>query len=190
MGDIIILAVIILSMCLGARKGFLRSLAGVLSTVISFALTAVLFKPIGKILKNSPVRGVVFKKISGLLENSNDASSKLFSAVQKDGVESIVELAINLISFIAVIITVKIVLAIIFRAVKITAKLPMVKQADSLLGGAFGFLGGILICYIIIGLAEISAQSGALGWLSKAFEKSFLSAFFYRTDFLLNIFRG
>lgn len=189
MGDIIILAIIVLSIYFGFRKGFLRSLTGALSTVISFALTIVLFKPIGNILSNSPVRESVFNKISGLLETSDNTTIKLFSAVQKDGVEAVTELAINLISFIVVIIAVKIVLAIVLRAVKITAKLPLVKQVNSLLGGLFGLLGGILLCYIVIGLAEISAHSGILGWLSKTFENSYLSAFFYRTDFLLNIFR-
>ncbi len=188
-GDIIILAIIILSAYMGFKRGFLRSLTGALSTVISFALTLVLFKPIGNILNNSPVRESVFNKINGLIEGSDNTAIKLFSAVQNDGVEAVTEIAINLISFIVVIIIVKLLLAIIMRAVKLTSKLPLIKQANSLLGGIFGLVGGVLICYIVISIAEISAQSGILGWLSKAFENSFLSAFFYRTDFLLNIFR-
>lgn len=189
-GDLIIIAIIVLSAYIGSKRGFLRSLTGILSTIISFALTIILFKPIGKILGNSPVRETVFEKISGLLENTDNTTLKLFSAVQKNGAEAATEIALNLISFIVVIVLVKLVLAIVLRAVKLTSKLPIIKQANSLLGGVFGLIGGVLICYIVISIAEISAQSGMFGWLSKAFENSFLSAFFYRTDFLLNIFKA
>lgn len=189
-GDLIIIAIVVLSAYIGSKRGFLRSLTGILSTIISFALTIILFKPVGKILGNSPVRETVFEKISGLLENTDNTTLKLFSAVQKNGAEAATEIALNLISFIVVIVLVKLVLAIVLRAVKLTSKLPIIKQANSLLGGVFGLIGGVLICYIVISIAEISAQSGMFGWLSEAFENSFLSAFFYRTDFLLNIFKA
>lgn len=189
-GDLIILAIIVLSTYMGFKRGFLRSLTGVLSTIISFALTIVLFKPIGKILNNSPVREAVFNKIESLLESSDNTTLKLLSAIEKNGVESVTEIALNLISFIVVIVVVKLLLAIVLRAIKFTSRLPIIKQANSLLGGLFGLVGGVLICYIVIAIAEISTQSGMFGWLSKAFENSFLSAFFYRTDFLLNIFKA
>ena len=138
MADIVLILVLFLFTLWGIKRGFISSLLGVASTIVSFLLTTLLYKPVARILFVSPVGDFAQSLIA--------TESELPEAVSLAGAKIIVDV----IAFLLVIILVKIVLSVFTKIGKLASKIPVVKQADKLLGGILGLVSGVVFSYIVI----------------------------------------
>ncbi len=181
MGDIIILLVIVLSSFIGMKRGLLKTLTGVLSTVMSVVLSMVFYRPVSKILESSPLMLVIEKKTEEFFLRGDASILSKVGELTKDKASALV---MDAISFILVIVLVKIILLFLIKAVRFTAKLPVIKELNALLGGVLGFVGGVIICYILIEVSDALSVGGILKELDGAFDKSILASFFYKIDII------
>ena len=69
--------------------------------------------------------------------------------------QTVLGVAINVLSFIAAFIVLYLALAIVVNLLRIIFKLPVLKQLDTLAGGAFGLISAALICYILMILVPL-----------------------------------
>ena len=65
MADLILIAVLAMFTLWGMRKGFISTLLGFASTIISFVLTSVLYKPVALVLYASPLGEIASIHIEG-----------------------------------------------------------------------------------------------------------------------------
>ena len=175
MADLILIAVLAVFALWGMRKGFISTLLGFASTIISFVLTSVLYKLVALVLYESPLgeiaRSVVEKSLA---ENVKGGELLAKTAATTSGAM----LIINAISFILIIILVKVLVSLLVSVGKIASKLPLIKQANSLLGGAIGLISGAFITYIVIGVLIALGDSGTWTIASESIRESSLASFF------------
>lgn len=166
--DIALIAVIAISTYLGVKRGFVRSLCNLLSFALSIIVAMLTYSTITNFVAASPV-GVF---ISGKLSESINSSAVDLSAFPEflrkpleSGSAEIVDivaqnltaLIIAVISVIITIVVVKFLLKLLFNALNVFAKLPVLKQCNGLLGCVFGFISGCFwACIIIIAITYLS----------------------------------
>ena len=175
MADLIIIVTLLIFTLLGMKKGFISTLLGFASTIISFVLTSVVYKPVAAILYASPLgeiaRSVVEKSLT---ENVKGGEFLAKTAA----VESGAMLIINALTFVLIIILVKVLVSLLVGVAKIASKIPLIKQANSLLGGAIGLISGAFITYIVIGVLITLGDSGTWTVAAESIRESSLASFF------------
>lgn len=175
MADLILILALLIFTLWGMKKGFISTLLGFASTIISFILTSVVYRPVAAILYASPLgeiaRSVVEKSLS-----ENVQGGELLAKTA--AVESGAMLIINAITFILIIILVKVLVSLLVSIAKIASKLPLIKQANSLLGGLIGLISGAFITYIVIGVLISVGDSGTWTVAAESIRESSLASFF------------
>lgn len=150
MADIILIVFIALYAYIGLKNGFIKSVVNFASTLLSFLLTSLLYRPVSLLLYNIGL-GSIAKEISlNLLEGKS--GENMPPALLDKTADAFSVVIVNIISFVLVIIVIKIALGIITKSLNLVAKLPIIRQANSLLGLLIGFITGLLISYIVIGI--------------------------------------
>lgn len=175
MADLILIAVLAIFTLWGMRKGFISTLLGFASTIISFVLTSVLYKPVALVLYASPLGEIARSVVEKSLAEKVKGGELLAKTA---AVESGAMLIINAIAFIMIIILVKLLVYLLVSIGKTASKLPLIKQANSLLGGAIGLISGAFITYIVIGVLVVLGDSGTWTVAAEGIRESSIASFF------------
>lgn len=184
MADIILVAIIAVFALRGAKRGFARSVVGMISTVLSIVVGTLLYRGVSGIIYSSVVGEAVRKGIESFLaENTSGAVSGLIN--MQGGLDVLTMLSVNAISFVVVIILSKIIVSFIAGAVNIASRLPLIKQANSLMGMAVGILSGCVFCYI--GAGVLSAMGANFPSLIKMIESSVIARLFYENNVITSV---
>ena len=188
MADIALVLIIALFMLWGSKRGLIRTLVGAASTLLSLILSMVLYRPVSQFLYSSSVGDSVRAYVNELLTKNAGGNAQLL--INDALVETASMIVMNVISFGAVIIIVKIAVTLLACVANITAKLPVLKQANSLLGMAAGALSGILVCYIMIGTIAALGGNEALSGAAQSIEKSYLAINLYKDNIVAEVLSG
>ena len=188
MADIALVLIIALFMLWGSKRGLIRTLVGAASTLLSLILSMVLYRPVSQFLYSSSVGDSVRAYVNELLVKNASGNAQLL--INDALVETASMVVMNVISFCAVIIIVKIAVTLLACVANITAKLPVLKQANSLLGMAAGALSGILVCYIMIGTIAALGGNEALSGAAQSIEKSYLAINLYEDNIVAEVLSG
>ncbi len=188
MADIILIAVLLIFIRVGAKRGLIKTLFGAISTLLSLLLTAFIYHPVSQILYKSKVGDYVREFLEKLFEEKIQRGINIM--MFDEAVETASILAINVLSFLVAVITIKLVLILISNALNITAKLPVIKQLNSILGMITGAAGGMLICYIIIGIIGVLNGEGNISIIQESIENSYLAIKMYENNFISNLLLG
>ena len=113
-------------------------------------------------LSKTPIANLDTSQITQLISNSKlpaPFNSALASNIQSAALSSqnlttvgdyfnstVAMVLTNILCFIIIFIVIRIIFSIIISATKYVVRLPVLKQTDTLLGGAFGFVRGALFC--------------------------------------------
>ena len=175
MADLVLIITLAIFTLWGMKKGFISTLLGFASTIISFVLTSVVYKPVALVLYASPL-GEIAKSVveKSLAENVKGGELLANTAA----VESGAMLIINAITFILIIVLVKVLVSLLVSVAKFASKLPIIKQANSLLGGIIGLISGAFITYIVIGVLIALGDSGTWTLAAESIRESSLASFF------------
>ena len=166
--DLVLLAVFFLCIFMGWKKGFVKTLSGFMSYILSFAianafddLVAPLVRKIpfisNMITEGAEIPGVT--KSSTFLDKINafirffaedmisDGSGDATQAVLKN---AIAEVLVIVIAFVAVFVISLVIFKILFRVFdSIIKKIPVVKQANGLLGAIIGLFNGFIWTWVL-----------------------------------------
>lgn len=181
MADIIFAALIIVMAYIGAKRGFIRTLMGLSSTVLSLIISMLLYRPVSLFLSASPLKDAVRTYIEKFANENADGISALLLC---SSTEAAVQIVIDAIGFAAVIILAKIIISIVGGMLNVISKLPVIHQANSLLGLAIGAISGALICYIAVGVIGAVAGNSEI---SKVIENSILVSYLYENNIITEI---
>lgn len=177
MADLILIGFLSIYAYLGLKNGFIKSVVNFASTLISLLLTSFLYRPVSILLYNIGIGGLAKNFSLGLLEGK--AGEGMDPVLLDKTADAMSVMIVNLISFIAVIIVIKIGLGIISKSLNLVAKLPIIKQANSILGLFTGLISGVLIAYIVIGLIAAFGQYDYLVAIRQSIEESVFAVALY-----------
>ncbi len=185
MADLILICFIALFAFTGMKRGFIKTIVGLASTLISLVLTLLAYPVVSDVLHKlgvgEAIKGIILDVIAkneqvnlglGIMETTAEASSVAI---------------VNVISFIAVIILTKFVLTLLIKSLNVITKLPVIKQANSLLGMIVGLLSGILVSYTLIGVLAALNDNNVILTIKQHLDSSLLAVLMYRDNAITEV---
>lgn len=207
--DIILIALIALSIFLGYKKGLIKLAVKLFAFVIAVVVTLVLYKPVSNLIiekteLDDNIKKVIIENGTQEIEENNgeikedgfmaymqDYVGDTIAEAQNDIVTSVAEVvsvkAINLIAIIGIFVVTRVALILLTFISDIITKLPIIKQFNKLGGTVYGVLRGLLIVYFVLGIAFLVVSSTGNNAIISAIDGSIVTKFMYTNNILLNI---
>lgn len=181
MADIILIAVIALFSYIGAKRGLIRTLVGILSTAVSLFVSMALYRPVAMALSNSPVGDYVREYITKL---AAEKTGDMLSIIGNSAIEAPTMLVINIISFAVVVVLTKVIISLVAGIMNVASKLPIIRQANALLGFSAGVISGLLVCYIAIGIIGAFETEESIIAAAQAIKDSLIASSLYEGNII------
>lgn len=206
--DLIIVAVILLFIFLGYKKGLTGSLIKLLSFVIAIVLAVILYKPVGNVvIENTTIDDNIRTSLNetfGVQENKQEEKneenvpSSIMNNINKEIENATDEVKTNVIdettktvvyvgSAIVIFLAVKVVLLIVSLFTSQITKLPIIRQVDKIGGLAYGAIEGVVIVYAILAVISLTSVIWANNAVVMAIGKSTLGEMLYNNNIILNL---
>ena len=188
--DFIILGILIFALAFGGKRGFVKSIAGVLVTIVALIGATVLSN-----IVTQPVTEYIFPKVeenilsklainaidpSGMaivdraVENATGTANEIMNVTAKAFVESIVHAAAFLFCFLVL----KIVLQLLIGVADKVADLPLLNSVNTILGAAFGFVEACLLLFLV----PYVAKNLGIDWFERLSQDTFVLDFFVHSS--------
>ena len=175
--DVILVALVALFTFIGYKQGLVKAAIKILSFVIAIVVTLILYKPISTIIINNTsiddkINNTIVSNVSIKEEESEQNTEKSNNIVKENLSNRIIAGANNKVedvskSFttklieIAVMIllyfTTRIILKFVSKLSDLVTDLPILKQINKTGGTIYGFLKGVLIVYVLLGIIYLIA---------------------------------
>ena len=227
--DIVILAILGLSVLVGLYRGFISSVASMGGCLLSLGLSFWLSPKLAGAIQNNPdilktlvsytdaatklgdqtlagssVTTLTETGITEILNKvslpaplstllQNNLQNKVFGAAADVGTyvsQTIVGAILNVICFIICFLVLMLVLHFIINFLKVVFKFPVLKQLNSIAGGAFGLLRGALLCFVAFALLPLIQTLLPVKDINQLVETSALAPLFNSGNLILAIMNG
>ena len=185
MADLILICFIALFAFIGMKRGFIKTIVGLASTLISLALTLLAYPVVSDLLHKLGVGEAITEIILNVISKNEQVNPGL--GIMEKTAEASSVVVVNVISFIAVIILTKFVLTLLIKSFNIITKLPVIKQANALLGLVVGVLSGILISYTLIGVIAALNDNNVILVVKQHLDSSLLAVLMYRDNTITEV---
>ncbi len=204
--DLIIIAVVLLFIFLGYKKGLTGSLIKLLSFIIAIVVAFVLYKPVANaVIENTVIDDNIRTTLSATLgvENKTENTEENVPSTIMDNINKEIENAtdevkanvidhttitiVNIGSGIVIFLAVRVILVLISLFAKILTDLPVIKQVDKLGGLAYGAIEGIVIVYAVLAVISLTSVIWANNAVVTAIAKSSLGEMLYNNNIILNL---
>lgn len=179
MADIIFTVIIIAFTLSGRKRGLVKTLLSFVSTLISLFFSNILYRPVSVMIANSFFGDMLREIAQNFIQNNQAYQTP--DILSGGAAEALTQISSNVTGFVTVLVVVKSFLAAFSRIINSVVKLPVIKQANKLLGAAFGFLGGLLLCGIIISVVKWGAEAGLFTEAAAYIEQSVIADIICRT---------
>ena len=200
--DLIIIAVVLLFIFLGYKKGLTGSLIKLLSFIIAIVVAFVLYKPVANaVIENTVIDDNIRTTLSATLgvedktENTEEnVPSTIMDNINKEIENATDDVKANVIDHTTITIVnigSGIVIFLAVRVISLFAKiltdLPVIKQVDKLGGLAYGAIEGIVIVYAVLAVISLTSVIWANNAVVTAIAKSSLGEMLYNNNIILNL---
>lgn len=195
MADIILVLVIVLSAYTGSKRGFIRSLVGMASTIASLFISMILYNPVSNYMYNSSIGKSIEEAVAKFFEKNPPVETTQIPSLLSNGAQAITDgatktvtlIIIGILSFILVAVLSKLVIKVIMVVMNVASKLPIIKQTNSLLGAFVGAISGALICYVFIGVIATLEANQSTMLITEMIKKSNIAILFYYDNYIANM---
>ncbi len=209
--DLLVVAVIGISVFIGYKKGFLRTVAGFLSIVFSLILAMAFQGPVSDALENTVIYDTVYQTAATVIEapfsttnkitdygtNELNLPKKITKNMQKnidaaaDNAEkeiakTVAESAMKIIALLLIFAVSRILIFVIMTLINFVTKLPLIGWSDGLMGALFGVFRGMLIVYIIFAVITLIASFSPDNFWAVAINHSKFAKLMYNDNVLLD----
>lgn len=207
--DLIILAILVLSIIMGYRKGLIGVIFSLCAFILALLITWILYTPITNlIIKNTQIdeniKNIIIE--NGVIELDNEKENEdeniINSYIQKyvsvpvtetanEAIETVAgvvaEKVVAIGTAIALFIVVRIALILIKFVAEGIASLPIIKQFNKIGGTAYGVIRGLFVVYVIFAILFFVVSVNNTGTISNAINTSIISKFLYTNNIILKI---
>ena len=184
---------------------FLRNNTSLSNTLMSYADAATRLKD--STLSGLSVQGLTSESISSILGRAslpapldkllqNNLEQQVYKAAnipQDVGhyvTQTIVSALMNVICFVVTFVLLLILFHVIINLLKAIFRFPVLKQLNSIAGGAFGLLRGALLCFVLFALMPLLQTVIPVEGLGEMVETSSLAPLFNSGNLILSIMNG
>ena len=184
---------------------FLRNNTSLSNTLMSYADAATRLKD--STLSSLSVQGLTSESISSILGRAslpapldkllqNNLEQQVYKAAnipQDVGhyvTQTIVSALMNVICFVVTFVLLLILFHVIINLLKAIFRFPVLKQLNSIAGGAFGLLRGALLCFVLFALMPLLQTVIPVEGLGEMVETSSLAPLFNSGNLILSIMNG
>lgn len=207
--DIIILAILILSIFLGYKKGLIGVAFNLCAFLVAIVITWILYTPITNIvIQNTQIDDGIKNTIieKGIIKQSNEKDNKeeniVNTYIQKyvatpatEKANETIEHTAGIVSQKVVAIGVAIVLFIVVRIGLILlkfladtiAEIPIIKQCNKAGGIIYGIIVGFFIIYILLAILFFVMSVNNSGMVAELINSSIISKYLYTHNIILEI---
>ena len=204
--DIIIIAILALSIFLGYRKGLVELGIKLVSVIIAIVLTLILYRPITNIIINTTsldenleqailnqgqkiINPEEQKEETNQIQNpEQEIVSEVENHIQNEMLpEAARELSINIIRacvMLILYIVIKIALRFVTALANLVAKLPILNQFNKLGGIIYGTIRGLLIIYVLLLLISFFGQVNPQNKIHTEIQNSFITKEMYNKNII------
>ena len=182
--DIIVVLIIAFSAYIGYKKGFVRAISKLCCFIVAIIAAKLLHPRVTELVSNSVVGETIRKKVAE--SYSGYVGGNIPSFMQSIGDQTangISELAVSVVSVIAIIIITYFVAKLAAASLNLFAKMPVVSLFNRVIGFAIGALAGLLIAYAVVSLVILADVQGVEKWM----EGSVIAYKMYHENFILNL---
>lgn len=211
--DLIIVAIIAISVFLGYKRGLTGSILKILSFVIAVIIAIILFKPVsnfvinntlidekieeaivstvaddvneeGKVEEDTNLPQSIVDYINESVENAaDDVKKTVVEQTAKDISITIINAAVAIILFIVA----RILLIFVKAITNLITELPIIKQVDKIGGIIYGLVAALVIIFIILAIISFISPLIENTGLLAMINKSVLGSVLYNNNLLLTI---
>lgn len=183
--DLVIIAILALSVFLGYKKGLVSLAIGLFAFLIAIVVTFVLCKPISSLIINNTkidenITNSIVKNVEGWLEKGEEkeVNNKLIASAKEGALEqtarslaeNIIFGAVMLVLFVGV----RIALIFVSAIANLVAKIPILKQFNKVGGLLYGALRGLLIVYVALIIVNVWSQFSPNNVVNKNLSNSYV----------------
>lgn len=147
------------------------------------------FERISEIISTSdlpkPIEGMMLNNI----ENSVFASDGIVTLSDYFN-QTIINLAISLISFLIIFFAVKLICMFVIGLVDYVVELPVLKQFDKLIGGGVGVLQAAVFIFVVFAIVPIAMSVLPMEKFNELIQGSLLGRLFFNRNIIFNILRS
>ena len=159
--DIVVIALILLSIILAYKKGLVSLAISLLAFVIAIVVTMVLYIPVSSFIINNTaidetIQNTILTKASEVIEENTkeDLTGKIIDEAMEGTLEgSSEQIARSIVTggtIILIFVITRIALIFVKALAELAAKIPVLKQLNEVGGAIYGLIRGILIIYTIL----------------------------------------
>ena len=227
--DIVIIAILGLSVLVGLYRGFISSVASMGGCLLSLGLSFWLSPKLAAWVQGNPEilktlasytdaatkigdQTLASTSVTSLTQNSivdilnkvslpaplstllkNNLENQVFGSAADVGSyvsQTIVGAILNVICFIVCFVVLLIVLHFVLNFLKVVFKFPVLKQLNSIAGGAFGLLRGVLLCFVAFALLPLIQTTVPITGINDLVAQSALAPLFNSGNLILAIMNG
>lgn len=210
--DLIVVAIILVSVIISAKRGLARSVIGVFSIVISLLIASFAYPIASNYIESSELKTVITEKVEESLgveeeiiveeteeekdflffpkamqKSIEDKTREIEQTAKKTTAQTVTTLIINLISIISVFLIVRILMFILTHLLDLLTKIPIIKGFNKLLGGALGLLTGAFVVYLLLAILTFSSALNQHEAIIKEIKDSHIASQMYDNNLLVNI---
>ena len=201
--DLIVIAIVAISVWYFKSKGFLKASETLISLLLTFCLIPLLLPVVENIVSESAVGQGIQEKVEeklgagekdseiGLpdfMEKSLEKPLQEIEEKKADLARNISGLIIRVISFIILLIVIKLLIFILFKTLNLTCKFKIFGFMNKTLGVLLGLINGVIIVYVLCAVAVALIPVEHLNEFKEAVSKTVLTQFFYNNNIILNLF--
>ncbi len=227
--DIVILAILGLSVLVGLYRGFISSVASMGGCLLSLGLSFWLSPKLAEAIQNNPSilktlvsytdaatklgdQALASSNVTTLTETGiaeilnkvslpaplntllqNNLQNQVFGAAADVGTyvsQTIIGAILNVICFIVCFLVLMLVIHFVINFLKVVFKFPVLKQLNSVAGGAFGLIRGALLCFVAFALLPLIQTLLPVQDINQLVETSALAPLFNSGNLILAIMNG
>ena len=227
--DIVILAILGLSVLVGLYRGFISSVASMGGCLLSLGLSFWLSPKLATAIQSNPDilrtlasytdaatklgdQALAGESVTALTENGiaeilnrvslpaplstllqSNLQNKVFGTAADVGTyvtQTIVGAILNVICFIVCFLALMLVIHFVINFLKVVFKFPVLKQLNSVAGGAFGLIRGALLCFVAFALLPLIQTLLPVQDINQMVQQSALAPLFNSGNLILAIMNG
>lgn len=208
--DLIVVGVIVLAFFISARKGLVKSVWRIAALIITIALVTAFKTPMVNYLSQTNIADRIYDTIvqrltpdelADIKTDNEDNEKSIIPAyiineltrsedLQKtinrgtdETAQKLTLCALQIIATVALFIIIRVFLMAAFMILDGMSKLPLINQANALLGGLLGVVNILAVIYIACALLSLFAKSEVIGLI----EQSYIVKYFYNYNILLQL---
>lgn len=205
--DIVVVAILALNIILGYKKGLINVVFNIVAFLLAIVITLVLYKPVSNIIIQNTnihenIKEMILKRSQGTepkeeniesndinkyIENSiNNMTNEAKTAAREVVAENFATKAVQVITGIVLFILTRAILILLRFVTQTIAKLPIIKQFNTLGGIIYGIIKGLIIIYVLLTIMYLIVSIKGNGNIALAIDSSCITKFLYDNNIIVN----